>query len=370
VSVLSSAASPVAEGVGDITPAWLSSVLGVDVAAVDAERVGTGQVGSTYLLTITYGADPTDVAHPTDPAGESRPAPPERLVAKLAAVDPAGRQGVAVGYRNEVGFYTRLAGTVDVRAPRCWHGAISDDGTVFTLLLDDLAPARPGVQADGCSPGAALAAVRNLAGLHAPRWNDRSLADLDFLALADPATGQFLGAVHVDTTERFVERYRDDLDAGDVATLRAAAAATADWVTARPEPFSLIHGDYRLDNLMFHPDGETVTALDWQTVSLGPPTRDVAYLLGTSLAVADRRAHEEALVGAYHDDLVARGVTGYDAGRCFDDYRLGQLQGPLITVLGSEYATAVRTPEADRMFLAMATRSCTAIRDLGSLEAL
>jgi hypothetical protein len=32
------------------------------------------------------------------------------------------------------------------------------------------------------------------------------------------------------------------------------------------------------------------------------------------------------------------------------------------------FATAVRTAEADRMFLAMATRSCTAIRDLGSLE--
>ena len=349
---------PFADRVDDITPAWLSWILDAEVAAVDAERVGTGQVGSTYLLTITYVADSDGLPGPA------------RLVAKLAADDPAGRKGVAVGYRNEVGFYTQVAGTVDVRAPRCWHGAISDDGTAFTLLLDDLSPARPGVQAAGCSPDAARAAVRNLAGLHAPRWNDRSLADLDFLTLTDAETAAFLGAVHVDTTERFVERYGEVLDADDVATLREAAAATGDWAVARPEPFALIHGDYRLDNLMFHPDGKTVTALDWQTVSLGPPARDVAYFLGTSLDVAARRAHEEALVGVYHDELVARGVAGYDAGRCFDDYRLGQLQGPLITVLGSEYATAVRTPEADRMFLAMATRSCTAIRDLGSLEVL
>jgi aminoglycoside/choline kinase family phosphotransferase len=345
----------VADGVADITPAWLSSVLGVEVDGVEAERVGAGQVGSTHQLTITYAPGATG---------------PARLVAKLAADDPAVRQRVAVGYRREVGFYTQVADTVDVRAPRCWHGAISDDGTAFTLLLDDLSPARPGVQAAGCSPGDAAASVRNLAGLHAPRWDDESLASLAFLDLADEDSAALLGAVHVDATEQFVARYRDALDADDVATLRAAAAATGAWLLARPAPFALTHGDYRLDNLMFHPDGETVTALDWQTVTLGPPARDVAYFLGTSLDVPVRRDHEKELVGAYHAELVARRVTGYDADRCFDDYRLGQLQGPLITVLGSEFATAARTPDADRMFLAMATRSCTAIRDLRSHDLL
>ena len=98
---------PFADRVDDITPAWLSWILDAEVAAVDAERVGTGQVGSTYLLTITYVADSDGLPGPA------------RLVAKLAADDPAGRKGVAVGYRNEVGFYTQVAGTVDVRAPRC-----------------------------------------------------------------------------------------------------------------------------------------------------------------------------------------------------------------------------------------------------------
>ena len=62
-------------------------------------------------------------------------------------------------------------------------------------------------------------------------------------------------------------------------------------------------------------------------------------------------------MAAYHaraDRTVAS--TGYDADRCFDDYRLGQLQGPFITTLGAAYATAVRTEAADRMFVAMATR--------------
>jgi hypothetical protein len=352
-SIPSLGEAAVAADVDDLTPAWLSSVLGFEVADLAAERVGTGQIGSTYRLTITYAPGSTG---------------PASLIAKLAAEDPASRTAVADGYRKEVGFYTQLADSVDVRAPRCWYGAISDDGTVFTLLLDDLAPARPGVQAAGCSPAQAAAAVRNVAGLHAPRWDDGSLADLPFLDVFTEDGAAFLGSLHVEATERFVARYRDALDAADVATLRASAAAISAWVLARPAPFALTHGDYRLDNLMFDSDGETVTALDWQTLGLGPPARDVAYLLGTSLDVAARRAHEQGLVATYHAELVARGVTGYDAARCFDDYRLGQLQGPLITVLGREYATAVPSAQADGMFLAMATRSCAAIRDLGSLD--
>jgi len=344
--------NPVAAAVLDLTPAWLSEVLGVSVAEVVAERVGTGQIGSTYRLSITCAA------------GSSGPT---RLVAKLAAEDVDARARVAEGYRKEVGFYSVLASTVTIGAPQCWYAAIGDDGTTFTLLLDDLAPARPGVQAQGCSRVEAEAALRNLVGLHAPRWNDASLEQHAFLGRLDAPAAAFLGAIHVQATEQFVARYDAVLDRADVVTLRASAEATTAWVTTRPEPFSLVHGDYRLDNLMFDPAG-TVRALDWQTVTIGPPTRDVAYFLGTSLLPDDRRANETALVGTYHELLTAGGVRDYEAAQCFDDYRLGQLQGPLITVLGSEYATAVRTPEADGMFLAMARRSCAAIRDLASLD--
>jgi len=131
-----------------------------------------------------------------------------------------------------------------------------------------------------------------------------------------------------------------------------------------------VHGDYRLDNLMFHPDGHEVIAVDWQTMAIGPGPRDIAYLLGTSLEVDARRDNEHALVAAYFDELAARGVTDYTAERCFRDYRLGQLQGPMITTLGSEFATAERTEAINDMFVAMATRSCTAIRDLKSLDLL
>jgi hypothetical protein len=327
----------VAATVEDLTPEWLSVALGREVRSVSAERVGTGQIGASYRLHLDWDG-------------------PATLVAKLAAGDEEARARVADGYKAEVRFYTELASTVRVRTPRCWYGAVADDGMTFTLLLDDLAPAVPGVQADGCTVAQATAAVENLAGLHAPRWCDETLSALGSMAF-DASGAAFVGEVMQTGVEQFVERYAGSLSADDVATLRLAADATAAFLQARPERFSLLHGDYRLDNLMF---GDEVHVVDWQTLTVGLPGRDLGYFLGTSLRTDDRRAHEQAVVEAYHRALA---VDGYDLGTCVEDYRIGFLQGPMITVLGAIFATATPTPQSDGMFLAMATRSCAAIRD-------
>ncbi len=70
-------------------------------------------------------------------------------------------------------------------------------------------------------------------------------------------------------------------------------------------PWTVVHGDFRLDNLMF--GGERVAVLDWQTVRLGPAMSDVAYFIGSALQPDDRRSNEESLVREYHAALVAAG---------------------------------------------------------------
>ncbi len=145
------------------------------------------------------------------------------------------------------------------------------------------------------------------------------------------------------------------------------SVSAEEWSLARSERFGLVHGDYRLDNLMFPADGGPgVVALDWQTLSLGLPARDLAYFIGTGLSVEDRRVHESELVTAYHRALVGHGVTDYDRDQCWDDYRFAMIQGPLVSVFGCAYGT--RTERGDRMFAAMVTRACAAIRDLGTLD--
>ena len=166
---------------------------------------------------------------------------------------------------------------------------------------------------------------------------------------------------------QLAERLGPALSADDRATLERSAAALADFYAARPDRFAPIHGDYRLDNLLFGP-GDEVFAVDWQSLSLGLPARDLAYLISTGLSVADRRAVEADVVGAYWDELTRYGVAGYSRAECFDDYRLGLLHCPQIIVLGAAYG--IRTERGDAMFAAMIERSCQAIRDLDTLAVL
>lgn len=337
--------------VEEVSADWLTAALGYKVRSVHSQKIGTGQMGTALRLSLDADQGP------------------RTLIIKGAAGDPSSRQRVAGGYRREVGFYSQLVDTVDVRSPRCWYAAISDDAQQFTLLFEDLAPRRPGVQAQGCSVAQAQAAIRNLAGLHAPRWNDTALLDLEFLTRSsDPERARFLSEMTVATSSTFVERYREELAPEDVETMLASAEVIASWAFALAEPFSVVHGDYRLDNLMFGDDVGDVVALDWQTAEIGPPTRDLAYFLGTSLPVEERRRHERDLVGVYSEELISRGVENYDFEQCFNGYRVGQLQGPLTAAIGCAYATGERSEQSDGMFLAMARRSCAAIRDLETLD--
>ncbi len=245
--------SRVVDSAAGLTAEWLSEALETEVRSVVHERIGSGVTGAAYRLTL------------------DRDGSPDTLVAKIAAGNAEARYRVRNGYRAEVGFYIDLAATVDIRTPRCWHAAIDDDGTRFTLLLEDLAPRAPGVQVAGCSLEQADDAVRNLAGLHAPRWDDDSLFDLAFLQRPTDARAAFLSQLASSATDAFVERYETDLDADDVATLRAAADVMEHWLRSPPEHVAPIHGDYRLDNLMFPPHGAGVVAVDWQTLSVAPP---------------------------------------------------------------------------------------------------
>lgn len=330
----------------ELTSAWLTEALGRPVELVSVETVGTGQIGACYRLLLTDGT----------------------LLAKLPAAD-VGMRGMLVGaYRGEVSFYAELAATVAVRVPACHYATMRPDSGDFTLLLDDLAPAQQGDQIAGCTPQEARAAVVNLAGLHGPRWCDPTLTRLEGFKLNEPEDAAMLAEFHAPATDTFVELLSDRLDVDDVHTLQECVSACEAWVNARPERYALVHGDYRLDNLMFLRDGADVRvwALDWQTLSLALPARDLAYFLGTGLVSEDRRACERELVAAYHSALVGHGVTGYDLDQCWDDYCFSMLQGPLIATMGFAYGT--RTERGDQMFAVMAQRACAAIRDLGTLR--
>ena len=82
--------------------------------------------------------------------------------------------------------------------------------------------------------------------------------------------------------ERQVSRWTKQYIASEVEHLPAAHALMS-WLPERiPEQTSstIVHGDPRLDNMIFHEDRLEVAAmLDWELATLGDPLADLGYLL-------------------------------------------------------------------------------------------
>jgi hypothetical protein len=337
----------------DITPEWLSAALHAEVSTVSSEPIGTGQTGATYRLTVGY-AGATDL--------------PASFAVKLPSQDETVRERVALGYRSEHAFYTHIADVVNVPIPPSFYCDISDDGGDIVLLLADMAPAVQGDQIAGCTAEEAELAARAIAGLHAPTWCDPKWADFPGLAMSMPDTSaaKGLGDVAVMATQITLDRLGGDMADENRRTATDAMALTTPWLLAEPTRFALMHGDYRLDNLLFTPDHTAITVVDWQTLGAGLPARDLAYFAATSLLPDQRAELDEHLVAVYHHELLSQGVTDYDLDTCWRDYRIGMLQAPLITTLGCAFAS--NTERGDEMMRVMLERGCQAIRELGSLE--
>jgi aminoglycoside phosphotransferase (APT) family kinase protein len=86
------------------------------------------------------------------------------------------------------------------------------------------------------------------------------------------------------------------------------------WLRAEPKRFALMHGDYRLDNMLFDPDrtAPSPSSIGRRSDS-GLPGRDLAYFTGTSLEPPLRAAIERRLVERYRQALLGYGITDYDA---------------------------------------------------------
>ncbi|MCY3851583.1 MAG: phosphotransferase [Acidimicrobiaceae bacterium] len=324
----------------EVTADWLSETLNLRVEEITAhEPIGTGQMSRNFRFELI--ADKMT-----------------SVVLKVPAEDESLRELAAGVYEREVRFYADLASSLPCRVPECFFAAIAETGGDFTLVLEDLAPAQQGDQIAGCTPAQAGLALKNLALLHGPTWNNPELASHPALAPHDSA---ILEEIYPLAHTQFMERYGPRLmdHTGDV--LEALAPHTVAWVEETHDPFTLAHADYRLDNLLFTAD--SVAAVDWQTIRIGSPGQDVAYFLGNSLPIDVRREYEDTLLTTYLDALFDYGVTGYDLDQLKADCALGAWSGPFIAVLGAFAATD--TERGDEMFISMADRSTAQILDQG-----
>jgi hypothetical protein len=339
----------------DLTAEWLTEVLhGDPVRSFTVERIGTGQMSECYRVALE---------HAPGAAG------PASVVLKVAAGDPTSRQtGQALGlYEREVRFYTDIAPRLTGPVAPCFHAAIDPSTGVFDLLLADATPAVVGDEIRGATTEQSTLAVAELGRLHAPLLGDPTLAGADWLNRDTPVTAELLSGLYAAFTDRYGQSMTADqrtvcdrLVAGFESYLAAGAAPG--------RPTGLVHGDYRLDNLLFGRAGadRPLTVVDWQTVTWGPAMTDLAYFLGCALPVESRRSQHDALLRAYHDALGAEPTLSFEQVR--EGVRHQSFFGVMMAIVSS--MLVVRTDRGDRMFLTMLDRHCAHVLDTDALEVL
>lgn len=137
---------------------------------------------------------------------------------------------------------------------------------------------------------------------------------------------------------RWSRQYTEDAEAGRDPYMDRLV----EWLPLHIPPgeeTSIVHGDFRIDNLIFHPTQPRVLAvLDWELSTLGHPGADFAYHammyrmpphivagLGgrdpASLGIAD----EEAYLAAYCQRRGLADMPGYDFYIAFNFFRLAAI---------------------------------------------
>lgn len=234
--------------------------------AQDADRLQTwlarhvpGAQGPMRLERIHGGqSNPTFFVNFDEAALVLRKQPPGELLPSAHAVD------------REFRIQQALADT-DVPVPRM-RAFCEDRGVIGTpfyvmdrlqgrVLSSQSIPELPPAQRRACW----LAMAETLARLHAVDWPALGLADYG-------KPGNFFARqINRWTRQWQASRTREDANIERLITWLPAHTPPGDETT-------IAHGDFRLGNLMFHPNEPRVIAvLDWELSTLGHPLADAAY---------------------------------------------------------------------------------------------
>lgn len=353
-----------------VTADWMTQVLhlagalpaGSSVGSIELEPLGAGVgvMGELARIKLSY-------------VGPHDDAPASVIVKSPSPYEENRAQGVGLGmYEAEIRFMRELDATTSVRTPRVFLADIVSGTAEFVVVMEDLGHLVMGDQVEGVTVAQARDAVLTMADLHAGWWGKVQSSTMDWVPSVVHARIEGLAQMWPTLWLGFNAKFAGSLPEGGAEAGQLIADNywkvmnhIARW------PWTLLHQDYRVDNLFFDandPDAPVVV-IDWQGIGRGPGIYDLCYFLGGSLTIDDRRGHEAALVQAYHERLVQRGVTDYPFDQLWHDYRFGHLTSCSTAVLvGATFDLANERGIA--LVDTLASRHFQAVVDLGSTELL
>ena len=353
----------------DITAEWVQRALalgtGSDVpkirgVAIEEIGAGIGMVGRILRCHLTYEGEPLAALR--------------TIVIKLPSVDDNTRQTARQLrlYQREFDFYRALASHVPIQAPRLLYGDFYAGDHNFVLVLEDLGHMATVDQVDGASEQQAMVAIRAAARMHGRYWGQVDLPPVSTVYVpTTPERHSMVQAVYQLSLPRVFELFGDHFSAAmrRLAESYGSHLAEHSAVVAR-RPQTLIHGDFRLDNMFFDPDEHgDVAVVDWQVSGVGSALYDVAYFLSSSVATDIRRAIERDAIETYHDVVNSVLTGGPTLDECWRSYREAMLtcfRTPIIAGGQLDFSND-RGRRLAEVFL---ERTLTAIDDLDAGEFL
>jgi aminoglycoside phosphotransferase (APT) family kinase protein len=376
--------------IDQVTPAWLSGVLGITVADYQVTFLEGGNLSDAFKLHhIRYDA----------PA----PSAPASLVLKFPHSLQASRDNAAAigAYIKEVRFFRDIAPNLDLRTPRIY--TLEADGSAtaerFVIAMEDLTVhSRVFDQVeDPPTEEFARKMALEVASMHAAYWESPILEE-PWLSRSDGRYLPSVAALSVQAPghaasyrEQWARVYGEDKlglpEWRDVERLhelltgpKCAEIHDAIFDTLSSRPRTLIHGDLRADNVFrSHPatcadaDAATLTYIDWQLVGAGPPGPEFTEAWMHSLP-SDLRRLDLGFLREYHDRLLMlqpdAAAYGYD-DLC-EDYTLSLcFWWSALVTLGDGVLPTFDTPAGARnrrLWDVGVQRSFAALRDHGCLQ--
>ncbi|WP_322867611.1 phosphotransferase [Aquicoccus sp. G2-2] len=148
--------------------------------------------------------------------------------------------------------------------------------------------------------------------------------------------------------ERQISRWAKQYDASktdDIPEMEELSTWLQTHIPPDDGQRTLVHGDYRIDNMLFHPtEPHVLCVLDWELSTIGHPYADLAAVImqwqmpagaeGRGLAGVDRAAEglmsDEAFITRYCERRGIAGIDGFGFYLAFTFFRMGGiLQGVL-----------------------------------------
>lgn len=288
------------------------------VTAFSTTTIGEGisLLGLVQRVTLGYG-------------GSGAPGP-DSVVIKFAHPLEANR-AIAMNtdmYWREIHFFANIAQHVQMPLTTCYYAAIDRASGENAVVLEDLKAYRAGDQVAGVSAADARLIIDAYAPLNATFWGRTDQPLLADTMRIDTTYKQTLPPGVFGTWERCRELFSHCMTPEVVDALPRyidSLLGLHDLMGARTQ--TLIHGDVRLDNVMFgqDPGQHPIVLIDWQAIMISNPMQDLAYLLSQSVDTEIRRAHEDELIAYYRDKVAELGVEGYTLAQATADYDVAVL---------------------------------------------